>query len=367
LFIIIIFLASGDSQFIQCIVKDVSQTLSQLYPNELKNLIQIDEKCEDIENHLEKLPRIGIWGMDGLGKTTIARQIFAKHFPHFDSACFLESISQESTKLGLPYLRDKLLSDLLKDQVSSSDFDGLGGKNVFIVLDDVDNAMQLDYLCGELNNLGPNSRIIVTTRNMDTLNGRVDEIHEVKRWMLKESLELFNLVAFKQSHLKEGYERLSERAVECAQGIPLALKVLGSHFYSKSLELWEFELNYLENKGESLCEIQDVLRVSYNGLEVREKEMFLDIAFFFKDENKEFVIRILDACGFNATSGIDLLKDRALITISNDNKIQMHDLHQKMAFDIVQYKKDQTKRDPRKCSRLRDTEEVCSLLKNNKV
>ncbi|KAK2406429.1 disease resistance protein DSC1 [Trifolium repens] len=304
--------------------------------------------------------------MDGLGKTTIARQIFAKHFPHFDSACFLESISQESTKLGLPYLCDKLLSDLLKDQISSSDFEGLGGKNVFIVLDDVGNAMQLDYLCGELNNLGPNSRIIVTTRNMDTLNGRVDEIHEVKRWMLKESLELFSLAAFKQSRAKEGYERLSERVVECAQGVPLALKVLGSHFYSRSPELWEFELNYLENKGESLCEIQDVLRVSYNGLEVREKEMFLDIAFFFKDENKDFVIRILDACGFNATSGIDLLKYKALITISNDNKIQMHDLHQKMAFDIVQYKKDQTKRDPRKCSRLRDTEEVCSLLKRNK-
>jgi hypothetical protein len=125
--------------------------------------------------------------------------------------------------------------------------------------------------------------------------------------MLKESLELFNLVAFKQSHLKEGYERLSEWAVECAQGIPLALKVLGSHFYSRSLEFWEFELNYLENKEDSMCEIQDVLRVSYNGLEVREKEMFLDIAFFFKDENKEFVIRILDACGFNATSGIELL------------------------------------------------------------
>jgi hypothetical protein len=95
--------------------------------------------------------------------------------------------------------------------------------------------------------------------------------------------------------------------------------------------------------------------------------MFLDIAFFFKDENKDFVIRILDACGFNATSGIDLLKDKALITISNENKIQMHDLHQKMAFDIVQYKNDQTKRDPRKRSRLRDTEEVCSLLKKNKV
>jgi hypothetical protein len=188
-----------------------------------------------------------------------------------------------------------------------------------------------------------------------------------KKWNFKESIELFSLAAFKQKHPKVGFERLSERAVACARGVPLALKVLGSHFHSRNLEFLEFELNNLDRKGESLCEIQDVLRVSYNGLEVQEKEMFLDIAFFFKDENKDFVISILDACGFDASGGIHILKDKALITITNDNKIQMHDLHQKLAFDIVQYKKDQTRRDPRKCSRLRDIEEVCGFLKNNKV
>ena len=360
-------MSSDDSQFIQCILRDVLQTLSQLYPNELRDLIQIDEKGEDIENYFQKVPRIGIWGMDGLGKTTIARQMFCKHFMHFDSACFLESISQGSKEFELPYLRDKLLNDLLKQQITTSDFHGISGKKVFIVLDDVDNGMQLDYLCGELNDLAPNSRIIITTRNRDTLNGRVDEIYEVEKWIFKESLELFSLAAFKQKHPKVGYERLSERAVACARGVPLALKVLGSHLHSRNLEFWEFELNYLDSKGESLCEILDVLRVSYNGLEVQEKEMFLDIAFFFKVENKDFVICILDACGFDASSGILILEDKALITISNDNKIQMHDLHQNLAFDIVQYKKDQTRRDPQKCSRLRDIEEVCGFLKNNKV
>lgn len=94
--------------------------------------------------------------------------------------------------------------------------------------------------------------------------------------------------------------------------------------------------------------------------------MFLDIAFFFKDEKRDFVTRILDACGFNAASGIVTLEDKALITISYDNIIQMHDLLQQMAFDIVRQKKDQTSRDPEKCSRLRDIKEVCDVLKNNK-
>lgn len=121
-------------------------------------------------------------------------------------------------------------------------------------------------------------------------------------------------------------------------------------------------MSFLENNKGGGDIIQDVMGMSYNnGLEISEKEMFLDIAFFFKDENKDFVTRILDGCGgLNATSGIHILKDKSLITISNDNKIQMHDLLQKMAFDIVGYKKGQR-------SRLRDIEEVCDALKNNKV
>jgi hypothetical protein len=95
--------------------------------------------------------------------------------------------------------------------------------------------------------------------------------------------------------------------------------------------------------------------------------MFLDIAFFFKDENSNLVTSILDAGGFNAKSGIDMLEDKALITISNGSKIQMHDLLQNMAFDIVRQKENPTSRDPGKRSRLRDIEEVYDVFKNNKV
>ncbi|MCH81541.1 TMV resistance protein N-like [Trifolium medium] len=299
--------------------------------------------------------------------------MFSNHFAQYDSACFLENVREEVEKFGLRYIRNKLFSALLKREITASDILGatfiermLSGRKVFIVLDDVGNAAQLEYLCEELDDLDPNSRLIVTARDRHTLRRKVDEIYEVTAWDFEKSLRIFSLAAFKQNHPKDGYKLLSQRAVVYAGGIPLALKVLGSHFYSRNLEFWEPELKYLETKGESLHEILEVLKVSYNGLTAREKEIFLDIAFFFKDEHREFVKRILDAYGFNATSGIDILKDKALITISNFGGIQMHDLLQEMAFDIVRQKKDRTSRDPGKRSRLRNIEDVCDVFKNSK-
>ncbi|MCI24570.1 TMV resistance protein N-like, partial [Trifolium medium] len=113
------------------------------------------------------------------------------------------------------------------------------------------------------------------------LDGRVDGIYKVKKWKVEESLKLFSLGAFKQRHPKEGYEVLSKRAVAYAGGIPLALKVLGSHLYSRGTDFWESELKHLENNVESLSKIEKVLKGSYDGLTIREKEIFLDIAFFY--------------------------------------------------------------------------------------
>ena len=84
--------------------------------------------------------------------------------------------------------------------------------------------------------------------------------------------------------------------MNCAKGVPLALKVLGSNLYSRSTEFWDDELSKLENYPND--SIQDVLQVSYNGLDDLEKEIFLHIAFFIKGELKDDVIRILDACDF---------------------------------------------------------------------
>ncbi|MCI10323.1 TMV resistance protein N-like, partial [Trifolium medium] len=237
--------------------------LSLSYPNELKNFIQKAENNIDIESLLREHKKIGIWGSGGMGKTTIAKYLFACHFAQYDSVCLLENIREDTEKNGVTHVRDKLLRELLRRPVTASEIVGLYmsikrsliGKKILVVLDDVDNMQQLDDLCSYLDELGPDSKLIITTRNSRILGGRVDKICMVKEWNFEESLKLFSLGAFKQEHPKEGYERLSKRAVEYAGGIPLALKVLGSHLYSIKFNSWESELKHLEKNVESLSEV----------------------------------------------------------------------------------------------------------------
>ncbi|XP_057455157.1 putative disease resistance protein At4g11170 [Lotus japonicus] len=348
-----------DSQVLRNVVNDVLQKLQLRYPKNLEGLVGIDEQCKAIECFLGKHGRIGVWGMGGTGKTTIAKALFAKHFPQYDSVCFLQNVREETEKHGLPHVRKNLLSELLKEQVTTSYIFGsiewrLKSKKVLIVLDDVHESEQLKFLCEELGDLGEGSAVIVTTREKQVLNGRVDEIYEAKTWGFEKSLEFFCLEAFKKREPEKGYEDLSQRAVTYAGGVALALEVLGAHFRSKGTKFWESELSHLESRKEPLKKVQQLLLVSYHALSGREQAILLDIASFLKDENRDSVISILDACGFNATSGMEILKDKALISTSKTNTIHMHDLLQDMALDIV--------RNDVRGSRLRDIEQVCDVL-----
>lgn len=176
-------------------------------------------------------------GYGGIGKSTIAKVLFAKLFPHYDTVCFVADAKE--------YSIDKLLFELLKEESSRSlggstfDMRRLRSKKVFVVLDNVENLEQLEYLCRVYSDLSDDSRLIITTRYRQLLIGRVDQIYKVEKWNTKESLNLFSLEAFKQNHPQIGYEDLSQKAVDYAGGVPLALKVLGSYLRSKSTDFWE--------------------------------------------------------------------------------------------------------------------------------
>ncbi|KAK7294348.1 hypothetical protein RJT34_17237 [Clitoria ternatea] len=166
--------------------------------------------------------------------------------------------------------------------------------------------------------------------------------------------------AFHKTLPAVGFEDLSKRALAYAKGIPLALKVLGSLFYSKSENEWDSALRKLEKTPNR--NIQQVLRLSYDELDDEEKNIFLDIACFFKGYARGRVTKILNACGFFADIGIRNLLDKALITISGYDCIHMHDLLQEMGKKIVREESDKiTGR-----SRLWDSKEVWDLLTNNK-
>ena len=119
--------------------------------------------------------------------------------------------------------------------------------------------------------------------------------------------------------------------------------------------MWESALSRLAKAPNE--EIFDILKISFDGLEDSEKEIFLDIACFFKNRDKQYVTRVLDS--FDSVIGISVLIEKSLITVSNNATLRMHDLLQKMAYEIVH--KSYT------WSRLWQKEEILRFIKKNKV
>ena len=73
-------------------------------------------------------------------------------------------------------------------------------------------------------------------------------------------------------------------------------------------------------------EIYQILKVSYDGLEEMEKDIFLDISCFLEGRSKDFVVNILDKYSLYTNFGIPILVNKSLITMDQNDTISMHDL-----------------------------------------
>ncbi|RVW64945.1 Disease resistance-like protein DSC1 [Vitis vinifera] len=151
--------------------------------------------------------------------------------------------------------------------------------------------------------------------------------------------------------------KLLDQITSYAQGLPLALKVLGCSLCDRNADYWTDMLNQLKKFPNE--EIQEVLQISFRGLKDNEKDIFLDIACFFRGRGKTFVRKILESCGFTVVSGIENLIDKSLITLTRDNRLEMHDLLQEMGWQIVR----KTSKEPGKRSRLWEQKDISHILK----
>ncbi|XP_052210522.1 disease resistance protein RPV1-like [Diospyros lotus] len=339
-----------ESKFIQKIVKAIDNKLRPTILNVAPYLVGLHSRARMINLWLEDggsdVGIVVICGIGGIGKTTIAKFVYNLNFSKFEGSSFIADIRQVSEQQnGLIQLQRKLLSDILrgrKEKKRNNVDEGLvkikqvvGSKRVLIVLDDVDKEEQLDAVFGMQDSLSPSSKMIITTRRQHLLRTHEHcKIHKVDELNPHESLELFSWYAFRQNRSIDGYLVHSKRAVEYCNGLPLALKTLGSSMSGKSLDVWKSQFQKLKVLPDS--EILKKLRLSYDSLQDdHDKDLFLDIACFFVGKDKDYAITILDGCDYYALIGIHNLIDRNLLAVDTDNKLVMHQMIQEMGREIV--------------------------------
>jgi len=291
---------------------------------------------------------LGMWGMGGIGKTTIAKAIYNKIGRNFEGRSFLASIREVWEKDGGQVnLQEQLMYDIFKEtttkiqNIESGKYilmERLCHKRVLLVLDDVNKLDQLNALCGSCKWFAPGSRIIITTRDKHLLRGnRVNKIYIMKEMDERKSLELFSWHAFKQTSLREDFYEISRKVVKYCGGLPLALEVLGSYLFDREILEWMSVLEKLKIIPND--QVHKKLKISYDGLnDDTEKSIFLDIACFFIGMDRNDVIHILNGCRLFAEIGISVLVEKSLVTVDDKNKLGMHDLLRDMGREIVREK-----------------------------
>ncbi|XP_022642187.1 TMV resistance protein N-like isoform X2 [Vigna radiata var. radiata] len=342
------------------------------YPVGLESRVEDVIKC--IENQSTKVCMIGIWGMRGSGKTTIAKAIYNRIYREFIGKSFIENSGYE----GYVAMQENLLSDVLKSKLEVKNVqmgrtkiqNGFSRKKLLIVLDDVNHIGQLENLCGSREWFGQGTVIIITSKDIHLLNQfRSNYVYKMHLLNENESLELFSWHAFRDAIPEKEWsvgkcivEKLARNVVVYCGGLPLALEFLGSYLGDRTIEVWESVL--LKLKRNPPNEPLSVLKVSFEDLRDTEKDIFLDVCCFFIGKDRDYVTEILNGCGLHADIGITVLIERGLIKVERNNKLQMHPLLQEMAREII---RQECLEKPGKRSRLWFHDDVEDVLKENSI
>ncbi|KAL4029019.1 hypothetical protein IC575_012238 [Cucumis melo] len=367
-----------EANLIQNIVQEVWKELDRatMQLDVAKYPVGIDIQVRNLLPHVMSngTTMVGLYGIGGMGKTTLAKALYNKIADDFEGCCFLPNIREASNQYGgLVQLQRELLREILvDDSIKVSNLprgvtiirNRLYSKKILLILDDVDTREQLQALVGGHDWFGHGSKVIATTRNKQLLvTHGFDKMQSVVGLDYDEALELFSWHCFRNSHPLNDYLELSKRAVDYCKGLPLALEVLGSFLHSiddpfnfKRI-LDEYEKYYLDK------EIQDSLRISYDGLEDEVKEIFCYISCCFVREDINKVKMMLEACGcICLEKGITKLMNLSLLTIGRFNRVEMHDIIQQMGRTI--HLSETSKSHKRK--RLLIKDDAMNVLKGNK-
>ncbi|CAN6372165.1 unnamed protein product [Urochloa humidicola] len=251
-------------------------------------LVGINESSATLKKMLttegdQQLKVVSIVGTTGIGKTTLAKQVYRELRGQFQLCAFV----RVSRKPDMTRLLGAILSQTWRHHKPSSDASSVQNlidiikehfrdKRYFIVLDDLWGKEAWDIVCAAFPHGTCRSRIITTTQNVDVALGCcsyvANNILKMKPLGIDDSRVLFNSRVFGSEQCPDKMKVVSNNIIRTCGGLPLAIINLAG-LLARQVEcskLWYHVQDSLcssLNRGCTDEEIlNEILDLSYNAL-----------------------------------------------------------------------------------------------------
>ncbi|CAM6129707.1 unnamed protein product [Calypogeia fissa] len=259
------------------------------------NPVGLEKRALQVQELLKGGAVLGIFGMGGIGKTTLARKVFNNISKDFKYTCFIDDVKRYSDSELRTLILEHFHHKGNKLDAANREWSQIKREKTLIVMDDSDSVSQLAVL-RRWQEFKDGSCLIITSRlkRVFRLYGNCI-VHDVEFLETNEAFKLFCKHAFGSEDIPsdkpERFRQTVNAVVEKCCGLPLTLEVMGRYLGKvPSITAWEETIDNLKNaKSIDGGKIEDdevwaTLEVSYKKLSRELQDMFCEAATFFFQE-----------------------------------------------------------------------------------